>query len=295
MKDYKVGIIGFGVVGKGIYRLLKDDVKCVYDPFIQDNDLWLFSKEIGAKNYPSLNVKTDFKNLDMIVICVMTPSKEDGSCDTSIIESTLQWVVSLHDTKKPLVLIKSAVVPSEMKDINDLNLLRLVVSPEYLGESSYFTPAWNYPDPKNMESHTWQIFGGDREDTSLCVDIFKRKMGVDCRFYQTDLMTASLCKYMENSFFATKVTFCNEWFDIAKSYGIDYNELRELWLADPRINRNHTLVFPEKRGYSGKCFPKDVKAIIKDAEKMGIDATLMKAVDKTNETIKGRYEISSII
>jgi Predicted UDP-glucose 6-dehydrogenase len=49
--------------------------------------------------------------------------------------------------------------------------------------------------------------------------------------------------------------------------GVDWNELRELWLLDPRINKNHTLVFERDRGYGGKCFPKDVKAIIKDSEK----------------------------
>ena len=99
-------------------------------------------------------------------------------------------------------------------------------------------------------------------------------------------MTAALTKYMENNFFAMKVTFCNEWYDIAKQYGVDYNELRECWLADTRINRNHTLVFPKDRGYGGKCFPKDVKGIIKDVEKLGYSADLMKSVDNVNERIR---------
>lgn len=164
--------------------------------------------------------------------------------------------------------------------------MRIVVSPEYMGESKYYTPFWKYPDPQDMRSHAWQVFGGEKKDTSLCVDIFQRKMSVDCKFIQTDAITASLTKYMENSFFAMKVTFCNQMYDLAEELGVDYNELRECWLADTRINRNHTMVFKKDRGYGGKCFPKDVRAIIKDAENVGISLDLMKAVDEINEKIR---------
>jgi len=275
-KNYRVGIVGYGVVGKGIHRLLKEDVVAIYDPHVT------VSFDVGVR-------KEDFKDLDMVVICVMTKELPGGFCDVSIVRSSIDWV--FEQSPEAVILIKSAVVPGEIfniqKDYFDRgDFLRLVVSPEYLGESKYFTPYWKYPDPKNMESHLWQIFGGEKEDTTLCVDIFKRRMSVDTVQLQTDIMTAALCKYMENSFFAMKVTFCNEWYDIANAYNVDYNELRECWLADTRINRNHTLVFPKDRGYGGKCFPKDVKAIIADAKLRGVDAQLMRAVDKVNERIR---------
>jgi len=279
-KNYRVGIIGYGVVGKVIHRLLKEDVVAVYDPYVREE---IFTGEVTSVG----RKKEDFKNLDLVVICVMTKENEDGSCDISIVEDAIKW---LHEfCPDTVVLIKSAVVPGEIRRLSDKyfdGALGLVVSPEYAGESKYFTPFWKYPDPKNMESHTWQVYGGEKEDTSLCVDIFKRRMSVDTVHIQTTLVTASLCKYMENNFFALKVTFCNEWYDIAEAYGVDYNELRECWLADTRINRNHTLVFPKDRGYGGKCFPKDVKAIINDAGKHGVDAELMKAVDKVNGRIR---------
>jgi UDPglucose 6-dehydrogenase len=284
-KNYRVGIIGYGVVGRGIHKLLKDDVKAVYDPYIDHVE------GVGRD-------KSDFINLDLIVISVMTKENEDGSCDISIVKESLDW--AYEQCPNAVFLIKSAVVPSEIAKFIGMSYIavddgeeydysiKLVVSPEYMGESKYFTPFWKYPDPKNMESHTWQIFGGDKKDTSLCVDIFKRRMSVDCIHLQTDIMTAALCKYMENSFFALKVTFCNEWFDIAETYGVDYNELRECWLADTRINRNHTLVFPKDRGYGGKCFPKDVKAIVKDVQNLGYKAELMDTVSKVNEKFR-RY------
>ena len=284
MIDYKVGLTGYGVVGKGIHRLLKDSVVAIYDPYIDE----LGEMTAETYGYKEKNFKdpTMFEDLDAVVISVMTKENEDGTCDTSIVESSLKWLKVY--CPNAVIIIKSTVVPSEVKRLINEYKQRIVISPEFMGESKYFTPFWKYPDPSNMESHTWQVFGGDPKDTTMCVEIFKRRMSVDTQFWQTDAITASLAKYIENSFFAAKVTFCNEWYDIAKSYGVDWNELRELWLLDPRINRNHTLVFERDRGYGGKCYPKDVKAIINDVKKMGYSAELMEAVDKVNERI--RYE-----
>lgn len=263
---YKVGIIGLGVVGKGIDRLLTDYVQVKYDPNI----------------YALKNTFKKLKDMDLVVVCVPTPIASDGvSCDTSIVEDTCK---RLHQIDfKGVVLIKSTTAPSELRRIQQSYSLRIVFSPEFQGESKYFTPYWKYPDPQDMRTHMWQTFGGDRKDTELCVEVFKRKMSVDTVFWQTDLITASLAKYIENAFFAVKVTFVNEWYEIAKTFGVDWNELREAWLLDPRINRNHTLVFPKDRGYGGKCFPKDVKAIIADCNKMGYEPKLMRATDETNK------------
>jgi UDPglucose 6-dehydrogenase len=92
---------------------------------------------------------------------------------------------------------------------------------------------------------------------------------------------------MENCFLATKVTFCNEFYDIAESFGVDYNELREIWLLDGRIGRSHSTVFEDKRGFTGKCLPKDLNALIKASEKNGYKPNLLKSINETNnEMIK---------
>lgn len=80
---------------------------------------------------------------------------------------------------------------------------------------------------------------------------------------------------MENAYLATKVTFCNEMYDIAQAYGIDYDELREIWLLDPRINRSHTFVYEDDRGYGGSCFPKDMSALKKIAEDKNVECLLI--------------------
>lgn len=278
----KIGIIGYGFVGKGIHRLIGEEVVSVYDPFISEQEKKDAAKKSSSKTI--FNKKESFNNLDMVIISVSTKESKNGQADTSIVKKSLKWV-SKETNFKGIFLIKSTVPPGEMVKLSR-KYKKFVFSPEYIGESKYFTPPWKYPDPVDIKSHTWQIFGGEKTETSRCVDIFKKKMGVDTVFIQVDLVTAVLTKYMDNSFGAMKVTFCNEWFEIAKTFGVDYNKLRECWLSDPRVNRNHTLVFPESRGYGGKCFPKDIRAIIYDSEKKGYNPQLMKAMDKTNKKFK---------
>jgi len=275
---YKIGIIGLGVVGKGIYRVFEENVSSIYDPFYEID---------GKKVFSTKESKMGFSDVDLTVIAVPTNEKKDWSADTSLVWESLEWVREIN--KEGVILIKSTVPPLELEEMQKA-YGHIVFSPEYMGESKYFTPEWKYPHPQRMESHTWQTFGGNLEDTTVCIDIFKRKMGVDCQYWQTDLKTASMAKYIENSFFAMKVTFVNEWFDMANKVGVDWNELRELWLLDPRINRNHTLVFPKDRGYGGKCFPKDTRAIIKHMDEIGYSPKLMLAMDLLNWGFRNNNE-----
>jgi len=270
---YRIGIVGYGYVGSGMHLGFGDWVTAIYDPYA------VIPENVKAE-------KESFEDLDMVIICVPTNISEDGMTgDFSIVDESIKWVVELNP--KLLILVKSAVVPSEIEMIKKKYNARVVISPEYLGEGGYFVPFWQYPDPKEIKYHTFQIFGGDKKDTSACVDIFIRKFGPHVHYYQSDLRTAALCKYMENCWFATKVTFCNEWFDIAKAHGVDYNALRELWVADSRVEKMHTAVFPDSRGFGGKCLPKDMMAIVKDTDKKGYDAEIMKSVLKVNKKLRG--------
>jgi UDPglucose 6-dehydrogenase len=252
----KIAIVGYGVVGKGMFKLLQSRHELVvYDPQSQPD-------------------KKKLKGCELAIICVPTPSNKDGSCDISIIEDCLKWL------KTPLVLIKSTVPPGTTEYLRKKYNKKINFSPEYMGESSYYTPFWKYPDPQHAQSHPFVIVGG--KEASKILNIFMEVMSVDTKYMSVTSEEAECTKYMENTFFALKVAFCNEWFDIAKKFGVDYKKLRELWLLDPRINPNHTLVF-EKRGFGGKCLPKDLKAIIKVVEKKGLNPILLKSVIKSND------------
>jgi UDP-glucose 6-dehydrogenase len=89
---------------------------------------------------------------------------------------------------------------------------------------------------------------------------------------------------MENCFLATKVAFVNQFYDIAMELGIDFEELRELWLADPRVGYSHTVVTRE-RGFGGRCLPKDLSVLISAMKPMG-GAPLLEAVWAYNRTLR---------
>ena len=90
---------------------------------------------------------------------------------------------------------------------------------------------------------------------------------------------------MENSYLATKVSFCQQFYNLAEQIGVDYEELRELFILDPRVNPSHTFVYRDKPYWDTVCLNKDVTAIAEV-----FDAPLLKDVIKFNEGQKKKGE-----
>lgn len=226
----------------------------VYDPY----------KPELAGNRDTIN------RCDAVFVCVPTPMNDDGSCNTSIVEEVVAWI------EAPLLLLRSTVTPGTTDRLRAKYGKRVVFQPEYLGETTAHVFG-------NMAERDFVVLGGTTEDTSLAADLYKAHYNAYVRFYFCDAVTAEVAKYMENAFYAVKVTFVNEFYDIARSHGVDFNHLREIWLADPRISRDHTFVYPDARGFSGKCLPKDCNAIVHSSQQRGYDAKFMKACLSINE------------
>jgi UDP-glucose 6-dehydrogenase len=104
------------------------------------------------------------------------------------------------------------------------------------------------------------------------------------QFVTTSAAIAELSKYMINSFLAAKVSYVNQFYDIATNAGLDYEELRKVFLVDPRVGSTHTQVTSE-RGFGGKCFPKDLNGIIAWASPLA-DVSLLRAIADYNDDIR---------
>lgn len=252
----KVAIVGAGAVGLGMAKLFQDAV--LYDE----------PKGIGARS--------EVNACDVAFVCVPTPMLPDGGCDTSIVESVVAWL------ETPVIVLRSTVSVGTTRRLAVEYGKRIVFQPEY-GPAE--TPDHPFNDLRNVR---WIILGGERADTKAAARVWKQAYSADITIALTTPEAAELCKYMENAFLALKVTFCNEFFDIAAKAGVDYDELRELWLLDPRIGRSHTFVFEDKRGFGGKCLPKDLSAIIRTAEELGHEPTLLRSVVDTNSALVTR-------
>lgn len=251
----RIGIVGMGAVGAAIAKFFGETAQ--YDP----------PKRIGSKE--AINA------CDVAFVCVPTPQAEDGSCDTSVVEETIDWITA------PLIVIRSTVSVGTTRRLAERTRKRIVFQPEY-GPAE--TPDHPFNDLRNIR---WIILGGEPDATTDAAKVWKRVYSSDITIRKTTWEAAELTKYMENAFLATKVTFCNEFYSIAESFGVDYDELRELWLLDPRIGRSHTWVHREKRGFGGRCLPKDLEAIVRGAEKAGADPALLREVMASNARFRG--------
>lgn len=279
-------IYGAGYVGQALWRFLRDhfDIQIVdpnFDLYAPDQGKYLESTKAfwDVKNPAS---REDFKKTKHAIVCVPTPMSEDGSCDTKIVEEILRR--GDHE----YYLIKSTIVPGTTEKLIAETGKKICFSPEYIGEGKYEIPFWlDLPHPTNMKLHNFHIFGGAVEVTGEFIQLWQKVAGWTARYIQTDPRTAELVKYAENMYLATKKIFCDELYEVAKAFGVDYNELKELWLLDGRIHRSMTLIFPEARGFSGKCLPKDTSAIVKAAEKLGYEPKLWKEVIASNKRFRG--------
>lgn len=249
MKKNKVGIVGLGHVGGIMQQLFPDAV--VFDEL----------KEIGSRE--------EINQCEIAFICVPTPMAVDGSCDTSVVEYVLKWVDSN-------IIVLRSTVPVGFTDIwVEKTGKSIVFQPEYYGE----TNAHPFADPHNRN---WITLGGTIDATEKVAELYQTVFTSELIVNQVDSQTAELAKYMENAFLAAKVTFCNQFYDIAQAMGVNYSQVRETWLLDPRIGRSHTFVYPENRGYGGSCLPKDTAAILFQAKELGIKTPFLQAIIDTN-------------
>ena len=245
-----IGIVGRGHVGTTMCQLFPE--AAVYD------------EPLGVGSREEIN------RCDVAFICVPTPMAADGACDTSIVEGILDWI------EAKTVVLRSTVPVGFTDRMMQKTGKHIVFQPEYYGETV------NHPFADPL-ARSWITLGGNKEDLPPVVRVYQQVFTSAVAINQVDAKTAELAKYMENCFLAAKVTFCNEFYDLAQKLGVDYTDLRETWLMDPRIGRSHTFVYPDKRGFSGSCLPKDLSAMIDQGDKVGADTSLLKAIREKNK------------
>jgi len=280
MKKESIVVISAGYVGRAIIDLVKKhyQVYC-YDPMYHP----------GIK-YQEMDDVTFLKNIEdhpkdavLGIVCSPTPSLPDGSCDLQYVENAIARL------ETPLILIKSTIEVGTTDILRKEFNKRIVFSPEFVGESKYYNPFFN----NEMATVPWLVLGGEPVDTRAVLEIIIKILGPTKQYYQCSAKEAEMIKYTENVYFATKVTFCNEVYSMCEASGIDYWKVREGWLLDPRIGGYgmHTAIFPNNRGYAGKCFNKDIRALVRFGEKVGYSPDFLKEVIKTNEKFRGLNSI----
>lgn len=258
-----IGIVGQGFVGSSVKAGLEYYFK------IETYDV------IKEKSTVS-NIEELFNKSEIIFVCLPTPMKSSGECDTSIIEPVFTQLNSLGEK---IVILKSTVPPGTCERLNEKNKnLKIVFNPEFLREVSAVD------DFINQDRI---VLGGNTESVNTVEQMFRVPFPL-VEMLKTDTKTAEMVKYVTNCFLATKVSFANEIFDICQKTDIDYSEMIEIVKWDKRVGNSHwTVPGPDgDRGYGGHCFPKDMKALVYHASTVGIYAKLIDTAIRVNDSVR---------
>jgi len=220
--------------------------------------------------YPNNHIE-DYKTATCAIVAVPTPSLDNGECDDSIVRSVIDELMTLNNDIH--ILLKSTVSPDMMSKYPD----NVTYCPEFLRAE---TAKEDFDNQKTL------IIGV--ADKSATEGYYWEKMLLGplnpTKFMITDRNTASMIKYVHNTWLATKVAFFHEVYDKTKDFDYDYNHMINILATFENIGPSHMQAQNCKGtlGFSGYCFPKDTLAF----QKFTGSNILKQVIDTNNELLK---------
>ena len=230
-----------------------------------------FTTDIGAAVLES----------EVIFIAVGTPPDEDGSADLQHVLDVAR-VIGQSMTEGTVVITKSTVpvgtarrVRGEIEKHTD-RAFHVCSNPEFLKEGAAVDDFMR-PD---------RVVCGIEDDRVRPVleELYEPFVRTGNPLIFMDIASAELTKYAANAMLATRISFMNQIAELCEATGADVTVVRQGMGSDPRIGQSFLFA---GAGYGGSCFPKDVRALIKTADDLAVDLSILKNVHETNEQQKG--------
>jgi len=292
----KISVIGTGYVGlatatvfaelgnevigadidKGKIDKLNKGIMPIFEPGLKE----LVKRNLKEKRLRfTHNNKEAIEHAEVIFICVGTPPKANGETDLKYVEAVAKEIAQSMNSYK--IIVHKSTVPVEtgemVKRIVKVNVKQnidfdIVSNPEFLREG---TAIKDTMEPDRI------VIGAD---SKKAIEIMKKLYSqIKAPLVITDIKSAELIKHASNAFLATKISFINAVSQICGLSGANVERVAEGMGYDKRIVR---AFLNAGIGYGGFCFPKDIQAFIKIAEKYGYDFQLLKATHNINEEQK---------
>jgi UDPglucose 6-dehydrogenase len=289
----KVAVVGTGYVGLPTGVVLADmghEVACIdrdeaklariragespiYEPGLEE----VLEKVLKTGRFKtSATIAEGMEGAEIVFIAVGTPQGEDGLPDMAQVVGAAEEIGRC--VRSPVVVVNKSTVPVGSGDLvrekilsqgADPSLVSVVSNPEFLREGSAVKDSYN---PDRI------VIGADNDQAAE--KLKELYQGVDCTVFVTDVRSAELIKYASNSFLATKISFINAVSRVCELCGADVEEVAHGMGMDRRIGAEF---LKAGLGWGGSCFPKDVNALIAQAQALGYDFSMLRASSQVND------------
>ena len=254
----KLGIVGLGIVGKANAKGFK----------LKKHKVFLHDISINSKI-------ENLQNTEISFICVPTPSRKNGACNTDIVESVIKNFSNIK--YKGIIAIRSTVEPTfTERMIKKYKNNKICFVPEFLRERS--------ATKDFIQNHKLCLVGTKSE--KVYKKIVKSHKGLAENFVKLKPNEAELVKYFNNVYAALKITFANNMFEISKKINVNYSRVKNTYMYMGRSKDTYLNASENLRGYAGVCLPKDTKALIYFMKKNKINLELIKILEKDNNKLK---------
>jgi nucleotide sugar dehydrogenase len=259
-----IGVVGLGFVGKTVARGFATMPECEIRGYDSD----------PSRSMHSLD---EVLQCQFVFVCLPTPmeSVEGGKCDTTIIEQFF----AQSALPAPIYIIKSTVPVGTTRRMESRYGVRLIHNPEFLTERSADV---------DFVTSTRVILGGTNQCAMEYVTRLYQQRFPGIQILQLAPEESEVVKYATNAFLAAKAVLFNEFRLITDAMGLDWQTIHDVMLTDSRIVKTHTAVpgWDGRWGVGGKCFPKDLNALIATAEEAGVEPHVLRAVWRQNLAVR---------
>ena len=261
---------------------LQNGIVPIYEPGLED--MVLRNVKAGRLKFTT-DIRTCLDEAEVVFSAVGTPPDEDGSADLHYVldvartvgKNIKNYLVFVTKSTVPVGTakkVKAAIAEEIAKRGADVEF-DVASNPEFLKEGAAID---DFMRPDRV------VVGVESERAKeIMARLYRPFMLTNDRMLFTDIPSAEMIKYAANSMLATRISFMNDIANLCERVGADVSMVRKGIGSDSRIGAK--FLYPGC-GYGGSCFPKDVKALIKTAEKNGYEMHVLKAVEEVNERQK---------
>ena len=266
MKDYKIIVIGYGIVGKLEYNVLFDR----YVPDVLDLDFAIIDGEFKVQKIAKSINELKNTNYDLAIVAVPTPYDENtGVLDCHLVEE------AVNEVNADIYMIKSTTNLGYCDYLQLQTGKHIIHSPEHAGATQHC----------NNFEYNFTILGGDVEDCQKVQEIYQEIFDARHVFRYVTRKEAEAAKLTENAYLANNVSFWTSIWEGLTKQGICFENVRECVTMDPRISRAHSSVYPSHPYWDSHCFNKDMPAYANQ-----IDNQYLKDSYKHNQEMKKKYK-----